>query len=198
MIASVPSPPLLLPGATGGRVAEVEQLRDACVAAVAELLADGPAEITVIGAVRPAWTGGRPLAELVGAGLLADAGCTVASQFVAVEPEAGPQRCLQAGRALAGRPLLVVADGSARRGLKAPGYLDERAAPFDAELLAALQAGDPARLADLDPDRAAQLMVAGRAVWQVMAGATEGRSWQTHTHYADDPFGVFYPVVSWR
>ena len=47
--------------------------------------------------------------------------------------------------------MLVVANGSARRGEKAPGYLDERAFGFDAAIGAALRGPDPAALGELDP-----------------------------------------------
>lgn len=45
-----PHPPLLLPGASGGSIAEVEQLRATCRSAVAALLAGGPASLAVVGA----------------------------------------------------------------------------------------------------------------------------------------------------
>ena len=94
--------------------------------------------------------------------------------------------------------LLVMADGSACRGLKAPGYLDPRAAPFDQAIERALTGGDPSGLAVLDADLAAELLVAGRAAWQVLAGATERRRFAAQVHYLGDPFGVWYPVVSWQ
>lgn len=197
MIVSVPSPPVLLPGLTGRPVPEVERLRSACLAAIADLLASAPDEILVVGASTPAWTHGTPLAQLIGHTLLAEAGWAAAIRPIPLEPDLARADCLALGRSLAGSALLVVADGSARRSMKAPGYLDERAAPFDAQILAALQAGDPSGLAALDPALAADLMVAGRAAWQVLAGAAEHGRWRAELHYADDPFGVFYPVVGW-
>jgi len=193
VIVSVPSPPVLLPGLTGAPVAEVEELRAACRKAIGALLATDPVQLTVVGADRPDW-GGRPLAVAVAEALI---GPERRVRQCLVTPEASPGECQELGAALTGA-LLVVADGSARRGLKAPGYLDERAAPFDAGLLAALQSGDPAQLLALDAGLAAELMVAGRAPWQVMAGAAQGRRWITETHYVGDPFGVFYPVLTWR
>ncbi len=70
--------------------------------------------------------------------------------------------------------LLVVGDGAATHTEKAPGHLDERAGPFDAAVAAALRDADPAALAALDPELAAQLLAAGRAPWQVLAGAAGG------------------------
>ncbi|MGW2188380.1 hypothetical protein, partial [Streptomyces sp. NPDC001719] len=75
-------------------------------------------------------------------------------------------RCLDTGRELVagdGRvALLVMGDGSACRTLKAPGYLDERAAGFDAAAARALGDADTAALAALDTELAHELKVAGR------------------------------------
>ncbi len=73
--------------------------------------------------------------------------------------------------------LLVVGDGAAMHTEKAPGYLDERAGPFDDAVAAALAAADPAALAALDPALAAELWASGRAPWQVLAGATREGTW---------------------
>src|SRR6185437_11526524 len=76
------------------------------------------------------------------------------------------------GRELARRServaFLVMADGSARRTLKAPGYLDDRAEPFDDEIARALAAVDTKSLAAIDPTAASDLLAAGRAPWQVL------------------------------
>ena len=74
--------------------------------------------------------------------------------------------------------LLVVGDGAATHTEKAPGYLDERAGPFDDAVAAALATADPAALAALDPALAADLWAAGRAPWQVLAGATRDGTWE--------------------
>jgi hypothetical protein len=110
-------------------------------------------------------------------------------------------RCLELGRELsasAGRvALLVVGDGSARRSVKAPGYLDERAAAFDASVAEALSRADTAALAALDEKLAAALLVAGRAPWQVLAGAAEGRRLHGELLYDEAPYGVGYFVATW-
>jgi hypothetical protein len=92
--------------------------------------------------------------------------------------------------------LLVMADGSARRGPKAPGHLDERSAPFDAEVERAIRAGDMAALLALDADLARELMATGRPAWQVLAGALAGRQPASGVLYSGDPFGVAYLVAS--
>jgi hypothetical protein len=116
------------------------------------------------------------------------------------EPVAG---CRKLGADLAGRDtstgLLVIGDGSARRGPRAPGHFDERAAAFDAEAERAVRAGDPRALLDLDPGLARDLMATGRPAWQVLAGALEGcTSLSVQVPYAGDPFGVAYLVATLR
>jgi hypothetical protein len=116
------------------------------------------------------------------------------------EPVAG---CRKLGADLAGRDtstgLLVIGDGSARRGPRAPGHFDERAAAFDAAAERAVRAGDIRALLDLDPGLARDLMATGRAAWQVMAGALEGcPSLRVEVPYAGDPFGVAYLVATLR
>ncbi|WP_329123909.1 class III extradiol dioxygenase subunit B-like domain-containing protein [Streptomyces sp. NBC_01465] len=110
-------------------------------------------------------------------------------------------RCLEAGRGLAAGAervaLLVMGDGSACRTLKAPGYLDERATAFDAEAARALGAADTAALTALDAALAYELKVAGRAPWQVLAGAAEGARLGGELLYEDAPYGVGYFVAAW-
>ncbi|MEV5844901.1 class III extradiol dioxygenase subunit B-like domain-containing protein [Streptomyces sp. NPDC051985] len=111
------------------------------------------------------------------------------------------ERCVEAGREIAGRAarvaLLVMGDASACRTLKAPGYLDERAAPFDAEVARALGTADIAAIKNLDAALAHDLKAAGRAPWQILAGAAEhARLTGTLLHDAA-PYGVCYLVATW-
>ncbi|MDQ0764396.1 class III extradiol dioxygenase subunit B-like domain-containing protein [Streptomyces canus] len=112
-----------------------------------------------------------------------------------------PERCIQTGREIAARAervaLLVMGDASACRTLKAPGYLDERAAPFDAEVARALGAADVAALQALDAEPAYELKASGRACWQVLAGAAEGADLGGSLLYEDAPYGVGYVVATW-
>ncbi len=114
-----------------------------------------------------------------------------------------PEQCARLGRELAARAervgLLVIGDGSARRTLKAPGYLDERAVPFDDEISRALADADTAALAAIDPTAASALMAAGRAPWQVLAGAAEssGTPWHGELLSYLAPYGVGYFTASW-
>ncbi|MFF4500465.1 class III extradiol dioxygenase subunit B-like domain-containing protein [Streptomyces sp. NPDC001401] len=111
------------------------------------------------------------------------------------------ERCIQVGREIAAGAerlaLLVMGDASACRTLKAPGYLDERAAPFDAEVARALGAADLAALKALDTELASELKASGRAPWQVLAGAAEGTDLAGALLYEDAPYGVGYVVATW-
>lgn len=148
--------------------------------------------------------GGRlPYGLAVGAWLLERTGWTAAPvEGRGVGDGLTAERCLEEGAAIAGRAervaLLVMGDASACRTLKAPGYLDERAAPFDADLARALGAADTAALRALDDGPARELRVSGRAPWQVLAGAAADAGELDGTLlYEDAPYGVGYIVAAW-
>ncbi|WP_328355418.1 class III extradiol dioxygenase subunit B-like domain-containing protein [Streptomyces sp. NBC_00445] len=111
------------------------------------------------------------------------------------------ERCIEVGRAIAARAervaLLVMGDASACRTLKAPGYLDERAAPFDAEVARALGTADVAALKALDVELAYELKASGRAPWQILAGAAEEAQLEGALLYEDALYGVGYLVATW-
>lgn len=151
-----------------------------------------------------------PLPLLVGAWLLGESTRQAAAPSgrdtlrlgAAVAVDSAPEACAALGRRLVDDSesrvgLLVMGDGSARRTDKAPGHHDGRAAGFDEGVAAALAAADTDALSRLDPDLAVELMAAGRAPWQVLAGAADGRAWRSELLYADAPYGVGYFVASW-
>ncbi|MEI5101214.1 class III extradiol dioxygenase subunit B-like domain-containing protein [Streptomyces sp. PmtG] len=111
------------------------------------------------------------------------------------------ERCIQSGEGIAARAdrvaMLVMGDASACRTLKAPGYLDERAEGFDAQIAEALGAADVAALKALDTELAYELKAAGRAPWQVLAGAAEGAGLRGELLFDDAPYGVGYLVAAW-
>ncbi|EPH42839.1 class III extradiol dioxygenase subunit B-like domain-containing protein [Streptomyces aurantiacus] len=111
------------------------------------------------------------------------------------------ERCVRAGEEIAARAdrvaLLVMGDASACRTLKAPGYLDERAAGFDADVARALAAADVAALKALDTELAQELKAAGRAPWQVLAGAADGADLNGELLFDEAPYGVGYLVAAW-
>ncbi len=223
--AVCPHPPLLVPGVGAGASGELDGLRVACDAAVLDLLAPDPTLVVVVGGapvVGPygegAWGslagfGVRvpvgsgpgeptlPLSLTIGRWLVTRADGEARPLLFGVEPDAGTDRCVALGEALAGRAdrvaLLVMGDGSARRSVKGPGGLDPAAEQFDTTVAEALAAGDPDALAALDPARATDLLAAGRAPWQVLAGAARGSTWQGAVTWTGSPYGVTYLVATW-
>lgn len=96
----------------------------------------------------------------------------------------------------AGRSVLVVANGSARRTEKAPGHLDPRAESFDEMLGAALRAPDPTVLRAVDGALATRLWADTQtlpALADLLAGART-----LDVGYDAAPFGVQYWVIQWE
>jgi hypothetical protein len=220
-VALAPSPPLLCAQLTGRRPV-LPELRDACAEVVARLLSEDPEVVVVVGpaaetgawdpasrlnlaAFAPPVTGNGtrllPLALGLGAMLLDQAGHVGPRRLQAIGQHEPAGACAELGADLAGSSartaLLVMGDGSARRGLKAPGFLDARAAGFDADVERAVGAGDTGALLRLDPALARDLMVTGRPAWQVLAGALPSAA-PAEVLYCDDPFGVAYLVAYLR
>jgi hypothetical protein len=222
--ALCPAPPLLASELTGADPV-VPELRQACLEAAAALVAAAPDVIAVVGTAgqarawepagrldltvfapqlraRAAAPDGAPLPVSLGLGamLLDHAGHEGQRVLRSVTEADDAGDCAALGSQLAGLAarvaLLVMADGTARRTLKAPGYLDERSAPFDAQVERAVRRGDLDALLALDAGLAADLMATGRPAWQVLAGAASGLRAAAAVRFRDDPFGVFYLVAS--
>lgn len=223
--ALCPAPPLLARELTGLEPV-IPELRESCLAAVAGLLAGQPDIVAVVGpaATTAAWDpAGRldlaafapaiglpasgaparpalPPSVGLGAGLLDLAGHTGSRLLRSVGQDEPAARCAAIGAELAGAAarvaLLVMGDGSARRSRRAPGHLDERSAPFDAEVERAVRDGDLGALLAIDAELARDLMATGRPAWQVLAGAMDGARPTARIWYRDDPFGVAYLVAS--
>lgn len=220
-VAFCPSAPLLLPAVEGRSAPETRALRRACADAVAAMLEIRPDVVVVVGdgagpgerfgagdggdlrgfgvdlavpfsgPVRP---GARrvPLAHTIGAWLLDEAGATGTRVGV------GPDGLADLLAALPGPVgVLAVGDGSARRTVKAPGYLDPAAEPFDAAVARALAEGDAAALAALDAGEGARLLAAGVPTWRAVGSVLRGRRVQARLHHDAAPFGVGYPVAHW-
>jgi hypothetical protein len=129
------------------------------------------------------------------------AGCPpVVFQEVARQAAAGD--CLKLGRILADRAprvaLLAMGDSCARPAREAPGVPDPEAQDYDEEVAEALAAADARWLARLDPALDEELVVAGRATWQVLAGAARGRRMDGRLLCMTAPYGVTYLVASWE
>jgi hypothetical protein len=147
-----------------------------------------------------------PLSLTIGLWLLESYAPEMPRLLFGVHPQTEPERCASLGAALADRAsrvaMVVMGDGSARRSVKGPGYLDARAEGFDDEVSAALAAVAPGTLLDLDVALADELLVAGRPAWQVLAGAaqaraTDGSPLSGDVSYAAAPYGVCYLVATW-
>lgn len=146
-----------------------------------------------------------PLPLLIAGWVAGQAGARVRIRGELVAPDEPPAACAELGARLGAElsatdepvGLLVVGDGAATHSERAPGHLDERAGPFDTAVAAALHGADPAALAALDPALAAELVVAGRAPWQVLAGATGPGRWRGELLHSAAPFGVAYHVAVW-
>lgn len=225
--AVCPCPPLLVPEVASGAASELDGLRTACDTALGAVLAAEPEVVWVVGpdAEHSSFDDGGtgsfqpygvdvsvalgdgaapevlPASLTVGAWLLQRAGWRGQARGLAVPDYLEPELCAANGERLAqsaGRVgLLVVGEGSARRSLKAPGYLDERAEGFDAVVSRGLATADAqGELSTLDDELAYELMASGRAPWQVLAGAAAG-SLGAELLYEDAPYGVGYFVAAW-
>jgi hypothetical protein len=218
-VAFCPHPPLLVPQVAHGAAAELDELRAACHIAI-KRAASTASQLVVIGSgersaryepcVRGSLAGygvpleiplgsdepgpvELPLSLTIGAWLLRDAlgpGCGAVGYSISARD---PQPPVLDESPMA---LLVMGDGSARRSSSAPGYLDERAADFDADIVAALESGrgDALRAA---PWLADQLLVAGAPAWNATGRLTCGRSFAAELLYDAAPYGVGYFVAVW-
>jgi hypothetical protein len=221
-IAFCPAPPLLVPALAAGAAAELDGLRAACSDAVCRLRAARPERLAVLGpgpataAYGPGSSGtlagygvpvGAALGEPAGPPALPPALTLGAwllggqpAEGLAVGPDADPAAVAAdlSGPGRHGRlGLLVMGDGSARRSEQAPGYVDPRAAGFDAAVATALAGGDAAALRDLDPVLGAELLAAGVPVWRVAGHAAAGLDLTSELLYDEAPYGVSYLVAVW-
>lgn len=216
--AFCPTPPVLLPAVARGAAAELEPLRVACRVAIRRVAAPG-SRVLLLGAGErwqrhdPSARGTLaglgvdltvpldrsaagpvelPLSLTVGAWLLHESvdgpveveAWSVGAGPSALEPPDGPTA------------LLVLGDGSARRTLAAPGYLDDRAAGFDAQVAAALAGGVPDALR-VDLALGDDLLAAGPRAWHAAADLLAGRTWSAEVLYDDAPYGVGYFAAAW-
>ena len=218
-----PHPPLLLRELSGAQDA-VPELRAACHDALAAGLAGSPDLVVAVGGADEAreWdaslpvevrrfgttaaphVAGLPLSLAVAKRLLEESGWIGPLRLLTLPWDADPATVESLARTvgeLEGRVLLLVmGDGSTRRGEKAPGYLDERAFAYDRETGRALEEGDSEALARLDPGLGEELMVLGRPAFSVLGEvvAAQGVQPRARVLYSDDPYGVQYHVALWE
>jgi hypothetical protein len=193
------------PGVVSGRAASGRVVLGGAASGGAASGGAGPSGAGPSGAGR----GLLPLSLGLGVMLLDQAGYRGLRRLIAVGEAEPTDACATVGAGLASgaarTALLVMGDGSARRSLKAPGHLDPRAEPFDARVERAVRAGRLGTLLELDETLARDLMVTGRAAWQVLAGAMPDGTGADDVEvngalaaevlYRDDPFGVAYLVA---
>jgi len=219
--AVCPHPPLLVPEVASGAASELNTLRAACITAIDAL--STASSILVIGSGRAgaydASAGGSfgaygapgvrvgsgpavlPLSLAVGGWLLEQTkSARLPRTYSAVPADTAPGECVRLGREIADGNdrvgLLVMGDGSARRSEHSPVHLHPRAEIFDTTVATAFQHKDLDILEALDPDLADELQAAGRAPWQVLAGALEGTPLSGDLLYEAAPYGVGYFVAS--
>lgn len=219
--AVCPHPPLLVPEVASGAAPELDDLRAACLTAIESLTtathvvvigsgslgsyeADAGGSFGAYGAPSVRFGSGLPVLPLslaIGGWLLEQ---TKAAQlprtYRALPTSTPPDDCVQLGREIADGNdrigLLIMGDGSARRSEHSPVHLHPRAEIFDTTVANALHHRDLDVLKALDPDLAAELQAAGRAPWQVLAGALESTSLSGDLTYEAAPYGVGYLVAT--
>jgi len=222
-VAALVSHPPLLFRELGGRSDPVAELRSAALDAV-RAVAVAADQVVVVGPADQSrgWDAaagvdvrrfggpgegscppGLPLPLGVGSRLLEEAGWTGPVDLVSVRASAESEELDVLADTLAGRSgrtgLLLLGDGSARRGTAAPGYVDERAFPWDDAVARALAEGDAASLARLDVPLAEELMVHGCASFRLLGAVGErcGPPSRAALIYRGDPFGVTYFTALW-
>lgn len=222
--AVCPQPPLIVPEVASGAAPELDDLRTACDEAVRRLTAADLELLVVVGGDRRTRDYGGdaagslrsygldltigagepvlPLSLTIGRWLLSRGNDPGRTRFQGVAADAPTEECLRLGRRLAGAAdrvgLLAMGDGTACRTQKAPGYLDERAEPYDLTVAKALGDADTATLTRLGPRTSDELRVAGRAAWQVLAGAAGAGRFTADLLATEAPYGIGYVVASWR
>jgi hypothetical protein len=193
----LPTPPALLPPLS--REDPVAGLRDACRDAVAALPESG--YLMVLAAptdeVHLTRSAEEPLGHRVARYLLGErpfmpelALPWTAASLLEQDPPPGDYPARSA-------TLLVMADGSARRGEKAPGHLHPDAVAFDDSLEQALREGDAEALAGVDPDQARELWCQGASCFRVLGEVARERTIRAEMTYADAPYGVAWWVARW-
>lgn len=219
-VAFCPHPPVLVPAVAGRAAAEFAPLLDACLDAV-RWLVSRPRPLLILGSAHPAAPlpdfapgladpdlppSDLPLSLAIGVWLVRRCDPGRIPLPLAVDAYGNLLGPVDAyGRPIGPPPdinepvlLLVMGDGSARRGPKAPGYLDPRAEAFDTAVVGALAAADVAGLAELDVPLAEELLVGGVGPWRAVGRWAADGEWRAELRYASAAAGVQYVVATWE
>ncbi len=142
------------------------------------------------------------LSLLVGAWLLEQHGWEGPVRGEQIAQNASVEECVARGTEIAESGdrvgMLVMGDGAACRTAYAPRPFDPAGEEFDRSVVAALGSGDPAGLVAVDPEKARKVTAAGRAAWQVLAGAAGEAIFDAEVLYDKAPYGVGYFVAVWE
>ncbi|WP_158716174.1 hypothetical protein [Blastococcus sp. Marseille-P5729] len=218
-VAICPSPPALLPGATGAStVVEIERLRECALQVVRWLSELGePVLVLASGTPRQVDEGTRLSARAFGIGFESQLGARRDPARAVTPAEPG---LLVAAYLLDGHPasartlrdpdlatvqlprhparaLLVMGGGSARRREGAPGHVDDRAMPYDDQLVARIARPDLDALSTPDLALADELLADLPAPLAVAARLLEGRTVRSRVDSYDAPYGVADIVARW-
>lgn len=196
-VAVCPHPPLLL-RELNGQIDSVPELRAACHDAIRTIVGWRPDRIVIVGLDSP-W------ALRVANRLLIESGWHGDAEWHPLRPDSTTAERTEAADNLVGTPdrsaLLVMADGTASRTVKAPGYFDQRAVDVDETLVRALRDGDYEQLTRFDDGLADELRMQGVPALHVLGAAVRTaapRSVLPVVSYVDAPFGVLYVVATWQ
>jgi hypothetical protein len=172
----------------------VAELRAACAAAVAEL-EDVDRECRLVVLAGPVSEANRRR------GVTVPLGHRVAEAVLEGRPfeqqVAVPRTAAELGRSSDPVAVVAMADGSARRGERAPGHVHPAALAFDDCIERALRSGDAETLARLDPHVAQELWCDGVPALRVMGELARDREVSAELRYADAPYGVAWWVARW-
>lgn len=234
---SIPGAPLLVQGATGGPDEHVSQVRSSCLAALAEVVclerevlvvgvgddqmhesavriypADAPDTLGGLGipAVRKkrSSTGATmPQSLAVARRLLEEFKSDVPVKYLAVPMWGSTTALTRVSAEFKDRVLVVVGDGSARRGPKPPKSTHPDADAADIRLARALRMADMEALQLFPVELATSIAMTGLTPWRVLASwglaqighpDTAPMELKGDLPYSAAPFGVGYHVAIWR
>jgi hypothetical protein len=190
----LPSPPALLP--IRSLQDPVTELRAACAAAVAEVAANMDRVGRIVVLAGPVSEANRRR------GVTVPLGHRVAEAVLGGRPfeprVALPQTAAELRRSSDAVLLVAMADGSARRGERAPGHVHPAALDFDDCIERALRSGDAETLARLDPELGEELLSDGVPTLRVVGELARDREVSAAVRYAEAPYGVAWWVARWE
>jgi hypothetical protein len=94
--------------------------------------------------------------------------------------------------------LVLLVDGAASHGPKAPRAEDSRAGRFDDSVAAALAAGDPVQLGAIDAALGSEVGAVDVHLWSLLEAAAGRSSWEGRLLFRGEPYGVGWTVALWR